>query len=362
MNQKGKETQMNEQQQILFQKLYEDRKDSAKTFEKPSMEGVMNTVVEKYSEQAHFVYELLQNADDAKATKVRLILSKDGLLFAHNGNIHFSLSDVDNEKNDKQNGILGHINAITSVAQTGKTEDTIGKFGIGFKAVFQYTETPEIFDPPFFFKIERFIVPILLKSDHEERRSNEKETLFYFSFNLKQKNPEDAYKEITTRLKNLNHPLLFLKNLKRIEWKNEDIQWNYYTTEKIKGEARIVSSIYKEGDKAYVEKFLVFDKEIPSRINQQKKHQINIAFKLCSTDNKKIDSSKEYSPFCYFETREKSDLHFIIQAPFNLNNSREGLLENDPDNEYFIRELAILLGDSLPTIRDIGYLSIDFLT
>lgn len=361
MNQKGKETQMDEHQETLFDKLYEDRKDSAKIFEKPSMEGVKKTIIEKYSKEAHFVYELLQNADDARATKVRFVISKEGLIFAHNGSIPFTLSDVENEEYDKQSEKLGHINAITSIAQSSKSEGEIGKFGIGFKAVFQYTDTPEIYCPPFFFKIEQFFVPTLLQSDHSERRSIDKETLFYFPFNLKKKQPEDAYNEITTRLKKLNHPLLFLKNLKRIEWRNEEIQWHYYIKEKIKKGTRFVSSISKEGDQRNIEKFLIFDKEIPSHINQQIKHRINIAFLINPGETKKLDSSKKYSPFCFFETQEQSPLKFIIQAPFNLNNSRESLLENDPLNKYFIHELAILLGESLPKIRDIGYLSIDSL-
>ena len=54
---------MTEQEKRYFEKLTEDRSDSAKTLEKPSMRGVKRSVVEKYSDQAHFIYELLQNLD-----------------------------------------------------------------------------------------------------------------------------------------------------------------------------------------------------------------------------------------------------------------------------------------------------------
>lgn len=356
----AKAKQLTEQQQLLFEKLCADRMESAKMLEKPSMEGIKETVVEKYSERAHFVYELLQNADDAKATKVRFIVSRNGLIFAHNGTVHFSISDVDTEGSDKDKSSLGHINAITSIAQTAKSESEIGKFGIGFKSVFQYSDTPEIFDPPFYFRIERFIVPIQLPSDHSERKRENNETLFFFPFNSLKKKPNDAYDEITARLKDLNHPLLFLKNLRRIEWKNEELHWNYSREETVKGNAKIISSVYREEARKYKTKFLVFEKIIPSPEKPQQRLKINIAFKISPKDDRKIDSTKKYSPFCFFETHEQSDLRFIIQAPFVLNNSREGLRERDPDNEYLIQNLASLLGESLPVIRDLGYLSIDF--
>ena len=359
MSEKGRSPQLSEQQKMLIKKIYNDRTESAKTLETPSMEGIKETVIEKYSEQAHFIYELLQNADDTKATKVRFILSRSGLIFAHNGTVHFSISDVESEAPDKNKGLLGHINAITSIAQTSKTESEIGKFGIGFKSVFQYTNTPEIYDPPFYFAIDRFIVPEPLSSDHKERKPEENETLFYFPFNSLKKKPADAYTEITERLKDLNHPLLFLKNLKRIGWKNEELQWNYSKDEEIKGKAKIVSSIYNEKAQKNITKFLVFEKEIPSPKNPQKSLRIDIAFRL-SPDGKSIEINKQFSPFCFFETHEQSELQFIIQAPFVLNNSREGLKVNDPDNTYLIKNLASLFSESLPAVRDLGFLSIGF--
>ena len=135
---------MNEVERKYFAELTKDRKDSADTLEKPSMQGVKKSVVEKYSDQAHFIYELLQNADDAKATSARFVLHNDELIFAHNGTRKFSITNPENEGADSKNGKLGDINAITSIANSNKTESSIGKFGVGFKAVFQYTSTPYI--------------------------------------------------------------------------------------------------------------------------------------------------------------------------------------------------------------------------
>jgi hypothetical protein len=87
------------QQKKLFQRLSTDRQQNAKILQKRSMIGIQTSVIEKYSEQAHFIYELLQNADDVKATQARFILNQNGLIFAHNGSIHFSITDTEPEDN-----------------------------------------------------------------------------------------------------------------------------------------------------------------------------------------------------------------------------------------------------------------------
>lgn len=172
---------MDKKQEHYFNILSQERTKVAEALEWFALHDVKNSVVEKYSDQAHFIYELLQNADDAKATTTRFELHKDKLIFAHNGTRRFTVSDPVTEETDKQIGKLGDINAITAVGGSNKTDqETIGKFSVGFKAVFQYTATPHIYDPNIFFKIERFIVPVRLDADHTDRRPNE--TLFVFPF------------------------------------------------------------------------------------------------------------------------------------------------------------------------------------
>src|SRR3954468_13652602 len=109
---------MEKQQAAYFDALSEDRKDSARVLEKRSLRGVKNSVVDKYSDQAHFIYELLQNADDAKATSASFGLTRDGLVFKHDGETRFSISDPAMEEADSASGTLGHVNAITSIANS----------------------------------------------------------------------------------------------------------------------------------------------------------------------------------------------------------------------------------------------------
>jgi hypothetical protein len=128
---------MDKQQEQFFEALTVNRAEGAKALEGFALRGVKNSVVEKYTDQAHFIYELLQNADDARATSARFILFKDKLVFAHNGTRRFTVSNPASEKQDRESGNLGDINAITSIGASNKPKAAIGKFGVGFKAVFQ---------------------------------------------------------------------------------------------------------------------------------------------------------------------------------------------------------------------------------
>ena len=175
----------------LFELLHQEKKDDARTFNKPGYKGIWAGVVDKYKEKAHFVYELLQNADDAKATEATFTLEKERLIFRHNGTVQFTIS-LESDTVNK-----GHINAITGVGNSTKDEkkgNTIGKFGVGFKAVFQYTQVPHIYDDTFWFKIEQYIIPTLLDEDFPGRKKGE--TLFMFPFS----SPISSYHEIVQRL------------------------------------------------------------------------------------------------------------------------------------------------------------------
>ena len=49
--------------------------------------GIRHSTVEKYSDPVHFVFELLQNAEDQGATEAQFALSADNLIFRHISNI-----------------------------------------------------------------------------------------------------------------------------------------------------------------------------------------------------------------------------------------------------------------------------------
>src|SRR6266487_4656612 len=78
--------------------------------------GIRHSTVEKYPDPVHFVYELLQNAEDQGATEAQFQLFVDHLVFNHNGN-PFTRADVKN---------------ITGIGNSDKPQEAnkIGRFGI----------------------------------------------------------------------------------------------------------------------------------------------------------------------------------------------------------------------------------------
>lgn len=346
---------MTEQHQIWFDKLAKDREDSAKTLEKPSMRGIKNSVVEKYSDQAHFIYELLQNANDTKATKSSFQLTTDGLYFRHNGKILFSVSNPDTEDEDKENNTLGHINSITAIANSNKTESSIGKFGVGFKAVFQYTETPHIYDPNFQFKIDRFIIPVKLESDLSNRQKDE--TVFYFPFNKAEMSAGKAHLDILEKLKKLVLPTLFLSNLQEVKW-NADNETGEYT--KKGNKQKQTDDITYEKIELYqqiglnqtTEKLYLFSR------STEDNHSYSIGFFL---NEKNKLTPKQLSAFCFFPTKETTNLNFIIHAPFLLTDSRESIKRFENHNTKMCKLLSQLAADSMLILKELKLINDDII-
>jgi hypothetical protein len=341
---------MKEKQHSWFEKLYEMRNKTAQTLMNDFAVGNMwDSVIEKYSDQAHFIYELLQNADDSEAKESVFKLTKDGLYFKHNGKKHFWVSNPETEKQDQEINQLGDINSITAVAQSNKKDQsTIGKFGVGFKAVFQYTETPHIYDQNFQFKIERFIVPKKLENDSTNSQKNE--TIFYFPFDKTEMPSEKAYSDILEKLKKLVYPTLFLSNLQKVKWDAGNDSGEY--TKKSGKQKHSDDIIYEKitlyqqiGQQETKENLYLF-----TRFSSENNLAYSVGYFL---DNKGRLTSKQLPAFCYFPTKETTNLNFIIHAPFLLTDSREGIHHSKEHNNHMVNLLAQLSADSLLILKDL---------
>jgi AAA domain len=331
-----------------FEQLSKHRVGLADALDDPALRGVKTSVVEKYSDQAHFIYELLQNANDAKATSARFTLFRDKLIFAHNGTRRFTVSNPATEDEDSANNSLGDINAITSIANSNKSEASIGKFGVGFKSVFQYTSTPHIYDPNIYFKIDRFIVPTIISRDFSDRKKDE--TLFVFPFDHTERGAGEAYEDISEKLRSLDYPLLFLSYLEDISFEISGATGFYrkYMEEKLHfGETTAERFCFTQNDgyQLYEDKLWLFSRKDGNEYNY------SVGFFLDEQDNL---TAKQHSAFCFFPTKEATGLNFIIHAPFLLTDSREGIRAGVQHNKDMIELLADLAADSLVYLRDIG--------
>jgi|TARA_Y100000031_G_scaffold33501_1_gene37566 hypothetical protein len=162
----------------------------------------------RYDDRTHFIIELLQNAEDAFAKRrgwegrraVEFELLEDSLRVSHFGK-PFDEADV--------RGICG-------IAESTKELTDIGRFGIGFKSVYAFTDSPEVHSGDEHFAIESFVWPNAIPSS----KTKSGETVFWLPMR-----PDDhsAVMEIGSGLQRLGaRSLLFLREIEEISWSASD--------------------------------------------------------------------------------------------------------------------------------------------
>ena len=317
-------------------------------------EGISRLLSELYPDEAHFIYELLQNAEDACATKVEFCLKSDRLLVTHNGARLFSCKNVD---------------SITSIGKSTKRDDinSIGKFGVGFKAVFSYTKTPRVFSGPFSFEIRELVCPYPIAPCSAITG----ETRFELPFDSN-KSPTSCFEEIATGLANLpNTLLLFLKNIRSIDWTIEggvggSTHRHEYLNDVVEIEQRRGPDEKK--DFSYWLRFTEL-------VEAQSTFFVAVAYKLgfvnkdeCIYDEEQPLSEQmkivETDGRLYiFFPAEKEDTHlrFHLHGPYASTVARDSVPSKNTDNQALLAKTAKLVASSLSKVKELRLLTRDFL-
>ena len=305
-----------------------------------------------YTDRTHFVFELLQNAEDAGASKVLFQLSDLHLEVLHDGR-PFNEEDV--------RGICG-------VGEGTKAEDLtqIGKFGIGFKSVYAYTSTPEVHSGNESFKIEHYVRPYAAEPRTPGGSST---TLFVFPLDKEEVAPEVARREISGRLCNLNaRTLLFLRKIKEIEFRLPDgTNGVYLRDETMRGSAREVTVIGQNNGEDESETWLIFERpvEVPDPGAECPRNvSVEIGFQLENNDKDHRDRVvrvKDSALVVYFPTEKETRFGFLIQGPYKTTPARDNIPKDDDWNATLVRETARLLADVLPHLKDLGLLTVSLL-
>ena len=340
---------------MSLEKLREKRRRWVETNRENGFdEGINNLLTQLYPDNAHFIYELMQNAEDPGATLVRFTLTDSEVEFEHNGERLFSLENVE---------------SITGIGVSTKRDDptSIGKFGVGFKAVFAYTNTPEIHSGNFHFRIHDLVVP---ETDGVRRpQMGERETRFIFPFDNQKKIKKQAAFEVERGLRALGgNTLLFLTNIRKIEYLLPDSSLGIL--ERIEHEGgHIETRTIQPGREETVFHWLRFEKdvEVTDEDGKSKNCRIAIAYSLAEDENKEGRSIWKVVPLyqgqvsIYFPAeKEPSNLRFHLHAPFASTVARDSVRDCEANRE--LRDhLAALAAESLETIRDQGLLTVGFL-
>ena len=302
-----------------------------------SFEGTKRLLTELYPDNAHFIYELLQNAEDAEAEEVNFEVKKDRLVFRHNGKRVFTLKDV---------------KGITNIGNSTKKEDhtKVGKFGVGFKSVFSFTDKPIVYSDEFNFEIQDMLLPV--KTSTNPNR-NKGETLFEFPFKGDPSEVKKYITQIERELQSLDaNTIMFLDNIKTVK---------YILTNGVIGDIQkkhIENNIYQIDVSSKKEKtyWLIFEKSVFSGTDKNKLH-VNISYSLKNSTNGWSVVPVEGTVNIFFPAvKEKSGLRFNINGPFASTVARDSIRDCD-ENEIIFERLRELVVESLLLIRSSGMIS-----
>lgn len=327
----------------------------------------LGIIIQLYADKSHFVYELLQNAEDAGATRIRFEQYADRLVVLHDGHPF----TMENLKGLCDIGLSDKINDLNK----------IGEFGVGFKSVFSICDTVELYSHPngryenagykrYAIKIDDFIIPTDIPDQSLDPRYT---TKFVFPYKVGLTfsgfdTLEELKWNLSEKLQNLGvTTLLFLKNLQSIDYlidlpNLKKIGSYLLKKETINDHCSLVSEIDDKGSKndKLSNSYLVFSRNIP-RIQIGK--TVDIAFAVTIEENGAYQFHLPKSPYIsvYFPTGEESKLNFIVQGPYRTTPDRSQVPNDNKHNRYLAEQTAILLRDSAIELRDTGKLNFSFI-
>jgi hypothetical protein len=304
-------------------------------------------LVNLYSNISHFIYEILQNAEDACASEVVFHLKKDKLKIKHDG-IPFSPSDIET------------ITSISNIKNEKKKDrQKIGKFGIGFKSVYAVTETPRIQSGIYDFEIKDLVLP----TNFSDTNTYEKTTIT-LPFDGSKVSNDKIHSIIARKFESFEtYNLLFLSNLKSIIFKWDGRTKHYFANETSLTNCSFGQQV-QVSDGEVTTKYMVF--KAPVRMKEfaklKNKQHVALAFRYEEIDGLlKIVKPSSSNLFAYFETSYETFLKFLVQAPFTTTPARDNVDFDLEENEILLEEICDLLINTIGYFKQEKIININFL-
>ncbi|MCY1394486.1 hypothetical protein D9M71_94070 [compost metagenome] len=298
-----------------------------------------------YDDRTHFIFELLQNAEDALgrrgdwygSRKVAFTLDSTRLTLSHFGK-PFDEADV---------------RSVCDIAESTKNESSIGRFGLGFKSVYTVTDLPEIHSGDEDFAIEGYVFP--KRADRTAREADETQIILPLK-------PEDtsAVQDITEGFRHLGPgALLFLRHIDEINWSVEGGAAGFYlrnSPETLGPNVQRITVIGSEDDRPEVDQnWLVFHRDVFSA-GQQKVGRVEIAFLLVGLKDHPgrwaVQPLAKSPLVVFFPTVVESHLGFLVQGPYRTTPSRDNIPPGEPWNQHLVKETSSLLVEAMRWMRD----------
>ncbi|MTH96036.1 DUF3883 domain-containing protein, partial [Roseibium sp. RKSG952] len=307
-----------------------------------------------YDDRTHFIFELLQNAEDALGRrgdwnglrKVTFTLNKNRLTLSHFGQ-PFNEADV---------------RSVCDIAESTKNESSIGRFGLGFKSVYTVTDLPEIHSGDEDFAIQDYVFP---KPAPRAPREHD-ETQIILPLTLEDPTAE---RDIMAGFRRLGPgALLFLRNIEEINWSVEDGASGFYMRnppDELGANVRRVMVVgHETGQDEVDQDWLVFHRDVFSD-KQKKVGRVEIAFSITTskgTSGRWLVHPLPTSPLVvFFPTVVETHLGFLVQGPYSTTPSRENIPLGDPWNQHLVMETSSLLVEAMRWLREKKTLDVSLL-
>ena len=302
-------------------------------------------LADRYDDRTHFIFELLQNVEDALSQRdakndrcqVTFELAATSLTLSHFGR-PFDEADV--------RGICG-------IAESTKDKSSIGRFGIGFKSVYTFTDYPEIHSGDESFIVENYVQPRWVA----RKAHKADETLIV----LPLKSEDDtARQEIVKGFRQLGPgALLFLRHINEINWSVKDGASGFYIRDQSKvleSNVRQITVIGQESGQPEVDQnWLVFHQDVFSE-KEERVGRVEIAFSLHPVkdvpDRWSVQPVASSPLVVFFPTVVSTNLGFLVQGPYRTTPSRDNIPRDEPWNQYLVKETAGLLVQAIRWLRD----------
>lgn len=317
-----------------------------------------------YSENNHFIYELLQNAEDAEASFLSFIYQEERLLVLHDG-CPFNEADV------------WGICSVMEGNEQKEDAQKIGHFGVGFKSVFKYTDRPEIYSNEEAFAIENILLPVAIprgdfpadcvyqldgRTVHPfEGKKNCTKFVLPFRDRAELSRSGIDPDDIPRKLQELEPEiLLFLRHVRTLTWVDattgaygtyqsipSKTEPNMYTCEK-----RCVSAGKEELE---AQKYLVFEDRFDC--GEMKNACVKAAFAM----DRVIKPVKDTRVWVFFPTTDESGLRFLLHGTYQTPISREKIISDSSFNKMLHERAEDLIVRSMEELRKRGLLTQGFL-
>jgi hypothetical protein len=281
-----------------------------------------------YPDNAHFIYEIIQNAEDSSYSKnhfseLKFILLNDGVVIQSN-------QDGFTEKD------INSICYMSSGEKIANKDQFIGEKGLGFRSVFKITDSPCISSNGykfFFDKKQSYEKPFLLQ-EFKPQIPNEfsyyQYTAIYLPYAINKNEILELEKDFSTKIK--PKLILFLKKLNSISIIKNNKSFMSIERKNEKDENFEVSKLSGQELK---EDYYIVKKDIDvSSIHEEKRKGITKR-ELVLAYPKNIEESSN-NVFAFLPTEIDSRLNFTIQADFLLDTSRGHILENEWNRNIFV--------------------------